>query len=496
MSGIRSRALALALAAVAAPPAAAGVVPAGQVARAGEVAGASEAAGDGRMAIPPELLAPREPTPRRSLWIPATEIAVVMSGMLAWNQYLGDAEWMNISWDTVGQNLWSPWVFDDDQYWINQFGHPYMGTWSYTAARSAGLGFWESVPYALVTSTVWEVVGETELPSLNDQVTTVMAGIALGEVFFRAIGMMRREPGFWRELGAGLLSPMASFNRAVLGSWDAPPPNPTEMTTWAGAIAFAVDREAEPLLGQGPTLDLGLRLTHGPAGDPDTRLERPFDHFDLTASYGAYLDPVASLLVRGVVLGRTYRTERSLGLWGIYLGYDLLTPDDYRVSTVSVGLGTAGRILLGPALALDLDVVVSGVPMGAAGSADAGEDGKGRDYHVGPGVQGLLDARLRLSERAVLGLGVRQYLVVGAKDSIGQERITYLGGSALLRLWGPHAVGAEAVLTTRLATGLEGEPAVREDGRVLRLYYAFAPAAPTPAVGAPDLARRRERSPP
>jgi hypothetical protein len=128
--------------------------------------------------------------------------------------------------------------------------------------------------------------------------------------------------------------------------------------------------------------------------------------------------------------------------------------------------------------------------MGAAGSAYAGPDGKGRDYHLGGGVQGILDARLRLAERAVRGLGLRQYVVVGAKDSLGQERITYLGGAALLRLWGAHALGAEAVLTARAATGLPGAPAVREDGRLLRVYYAWAPAAPTPPAAAPALARR------
>jgi hypothetical protein len=482
------RALALALAALAATPAAAEV--AGSVAdeavgNLAEEAAAAEVAADGRLTIPPELLAPPAAAPRRSFWVPAAEIAVVMGGMLAWNQYVGDAEWMNITWDTVGQNLRSPWVFDDDQYWINQFGHPYMGTWSFTAARSAGLGFWESVPYALLTSTAWEVVGETELPSLNDQVTTVIGGIVLGEVFFRSIGMMRQKPGFWRELGAGLLSPMASFNRAVLGNWEEPPTNPTEMVAWVGALAFAKDRDADPLLGEGATLDVGLRLVYGPAGDPDTRLERPFDHFELTASYGAYADPVASLLARGLVLGATSAGSRQRGLWGIFLGYDLLTPGHFRVSTVHVGLGTANRFLVAGPLSLDLDVVVSGVPLGAAGSEYAGPDGKGRDYHMGGGVQGVLDARLRVAERAVVGAGVRQYLVVGAKGSVGQERITYLTGTALLRLVGPHAVGAEAVLTTRTATGQPGAPAVREDGRFLRLYYAYAPSA-----SRADLARR------
>ncbi|HSN93157.1 MAG TPA: DUF3943 domain-containing protein, partial [Anaeromyxobacteraceae bacterium] len=434
----------------------------------------------------------REPSrSRRSFWIPAAETVGMTGLIMVWNHWVGEAGWAAVSLDSIGRNLESPWVFDDDPYWINQFGHPYLGTWSYTAARSAGLGFWEAAPFALAFSTLWEIVGETERPALNDQITTPIGGVVFGEILFRAAGMIRRERGFWRELAAGFVSPPTSFNRAVVGRWEEPPTNPTELVARAGAIAFAKDGGADPLLGEGARLDVGLRLVYGPAGDPDTRLERPFDHFELEASYGAYADPVASLLARGLVLGWTFEGTRGRGLWGIYLGYDLVTPGRFRVSTVHVGLGMAGRLLLAGPLSLDLDLVLSGVPMGAAGWAYPGPDGKGRDYHMGGGVQGVVGARLRAADRAEVGLGVREYLVVGAKDSVGRERVTYLSGSALVRLLGPHALGAEAVLAARSADGVPGEPSVREEGRILRVYYAYAPAAPAPpAPSASDVARR------
>jgi hypothetical protein len=441
--------------------------------------------------IPADLSASRfEQSPKRSVLVPAVETSLMTLAMMGWNEYVGDASWAAISSESIRRNLSSEWVFDDDQYWVNQFAHPYQGTWSFTAARSAGLSFWQSVPFTVLSSYAWEIVGETELPSLNDQITTTFGGVVLGEIFHRSIGMLRRDPGFLRGLAAAVLSPFAAFNHAVLGDWREVPRNPTEMTAWVGAVAFAPDQENDRALGAGAVPDFGLRLVYGPGGDPDTRFERPFDHFELVASYGTYEDPIATLLLRGLVAGAPWETGRGRGLWGAFVGFDLVSPGNYRVSTSHLGVGAVSRFQLAPALALDVDLVVSGVPLGTAGWAWPGEDGKGRDYHMGPGVQATLDARFRLGDRAVASMGVRQYVIVGAKDSVGEERMTYLSASALLRVLGPHALGVEGVLLGRTAETLPEDPTVRESGRILRAFYAYAPASPVPAVTPAEYAKR------
>ncbi|MBK9113955.1 MAG: DUF3943 domain-containing protein [Nitrospira sp.] len=46
----------------------------------------------------------------------------------------------------------SKWVFDNDQFSVNQFLHPYDGSVYFGLARSAGLSFWESSLYGVAGS--------------------------------------------------------------------------------------------------------------------------------------------------------------------------------------------------------------------------------------------------------------------------------------------------------------------------------------------------------
>jgi hypothetical protein len=52
----------------------------------------------------------------------------------------------NIGWDHV---IHGPWTLDNDPFSMNMIMHPYMGSFNYGFARSAGLNFWESFGYTL-----------------------------------------------------------------------------------------------------------------------------------------------------------------------------------------------------------------------------------------------------------------------------------------------------------------------------------------------------------
>ncbi len=80
-----------------------------------------------------------------------------------------------------GANLTGKWAYDSDPFDINQFVHPYQG--------SIYHGF---------------------------------GGSFLGEPLFRMANLPLESgdgrPGFWRELGAAVLSPATDFNRLAFGS--------------------------------------------------------------------------------------------------------------------------------------------------------------------------------------------------------------------------------------------------------------------------------------
>lgn len=412
----------------------------------------------------------RGPLPRGHL-VPVIESAVITGVMLGWNASIGAAPWARIDEDTIGRNLRSRWVLDDDAFWVNQSGHPYQGVFPYGAARSAGLGFWASTPYPFVTSAVWELVGETTPPSVNDQITTTVAGVVLGETFHRISGMiLDGSRGPWRLVAASLVAPVESMNRALVASEPEGPPPPSRVEVWAGALAFDPTRGTAG--GDRVVPEVGVRLSYGVPGDPRFRFERPFDHFALESSYSTEKDPIATVFARGVLAGRTFGGERVRGLAGVALHFDFSSLRRYRVSTSAVGLSAEARWEASPRVALEGAATLSAVLLGAAGYLSGREDEQ-RDYRMGPGGQAHLELRLVAFDRVAARVTGRQYLVAGAGAIRGLERVSNLGGGVQVRVVGPHALGVEGLLAHHSGDAGAGAPSRSETGTQLRAYYAF-----------------------
>jgi hypothetical protein len=438
---------------------------------AAEVCAGGTPASHGSLA--PNLTAPpprRAPLPRGHL-VPTIESGVITAVMLAWNASIGAAPWAQIDEDTIGRNLRSSWVLDDDAYWINQVGHPYQGIFPFSAARSAGLGFWASTPYPFVTSAVWELVGETTPPSVNDQITTTVAGVVLGEAFHRISGMIldgSRSPG--RIAAATLVAPMETINRALVGTEPEGPTPPSRVEFRAGALSFD---PARGTAGRDPVVpEIGVRLSYGVPGDRRFRFERPFDHFELESTYSAQADPVATVFARGVLAGRTFEGERVRGLTGLVLQFDFSALGRYRVSTSALGLSVEGRWEASSRVALEGAATASAVLLGAAGYL-SGRPDELRDYRMGPGGQAHLEVRLFALDRIATRLIARQYLVAGAGAIGGLERVSNVGAEMEVRVLGPHALGIEGNFAYHSGDAGAGAPARSETGTQLRAYYAF-----------------------
>jgi uncharacterized protein DUF3943 len=431
-----------------------------------------------------EEMRPMLARPRRSYGVPAVESLALQAVMMAWNRWVGDASWSGVTPDSIGRNVRGGWSLDTDRFWVNQFGHPYSGTWSFTAARSAGLGFWASAPYAFAASALWEYAGETERPAINDQITTPVAGAVLGEILWRLSGLvLAGGDGSGHAALASLLSPMGAVNGSLLGTRP-PRPGPSELVAWAGALSFTPSEHER--IGAGETApELGLHVVYGPPGDPRTEFEHPFDHFDLVAAYAARPDPIATLHARGLLAALPYEGERTRGLWGLYLSFDLATPRQYRISSSALGVGTSGRYAVTPGIAVDATAVASGIFLGAAGVVPAAPDGAGRDYRFGPGAQAVFEAQVLAGDRATVGCSVRHWILLGAGEARGtEEHVAHLGASGLVRLWGRHALGVEATFTSH-TTAEAGGPGVEEHGRIIRAYYALVGSGWTTSVGPP-----------
>lgn len=162
------------------------------------------------------------PDVEKNYWLPAVEVVGLNFGVWGYHRYLSGENWSNISWETIKNNFKYGFVWDADGYLINQFWHPYHGSNYYNAARSNGLEFWESAPYAFFGSLTWEYFFENERPSYNDIVNTPVTGIILGEISFRVSDLIIDESAtgferFLREFSSTIIDPMKGFNRLIRG---------------------------------------------------------------------------------------------------------------------------------------------------------------------------------------------------------------------------------------------------------------------------------------
>ncbi|MBU6482575.1 MAG: DUF3943 domain-containing protein [Nitrospirae bacterium] len=349
----------------------------------------------------------------------------------------------------------SKWVVDSDPFGTNQFLHPYGGSIYYGLARSTGLNFWESFGYATVGSFLWEIGGETGAPSINDQITTPLAGSFLGEPLFRMASLLLESdggpPGFWRELGAAVLSPPTGFNRLVFGNrFDAvfPSHDPAISTRFqlGAALNTHLTGPATSRFRQNEaTAD--FQLAYGLPGKPGYSYTRPFDYFNLqfTASTANIFE---NIITRGLLVGAPYAVGDSYrGVWGLFGTYDYIAPQVFRVSSTALNLGTTAQWWLSRAVALQ-GTALSGVGYGAAGTIHGSGE---RDYHYGATPQGVLDLRLILGDMAMLNVSAHEYYVsgLGSTEHRGSENIARGTASFTLRVYDRHAIAVKYVTSQR-----------------------------------------------
>lgn len=159
---------------------------------------------------------------------------LVLMEVLPWtfDKFIKNADYAQISFKTVGHNL-NPgsWAFDNDPFGTNQFGHPYHGSYFFSAFRANGYTFWEAAPAAFVGSYIWETAAENQAPSPNDFVNTSFGGIVLGEMTYRLSNRIinNRARGFKRQVSEVLgfvVNPMNGLSRLLDGRWGRVAANP------------------------------------------------------------------------------------------------------------------------------------------------------------------------------------------------------------------------------------------------------------------------------
>ena len=428
----------------------------------------------------------------KSYLIPALEIPAFLLLLNVYDRlaYPNDMENGKKVYDTTPSTFWDhlvhgPWGIDRDAFSMNQFGHPYQGSMYHGFARSTGLNFWESLIYTNVGSFLWETAGETTNPSINDQIASGIGGSFFGEALFRMAGLVLEghgdKPGLLRELGATVISPPTGINRFVFGDrFKAVYPSYDPATFWRLRLGVSLtsnlnDRGAASTIKR-TEASADFIMAYGLPGKPGYGYKRPFDyfHFELT-SLGTKDNPFENVMIRGLLLGKDYKAGDSYrGIWGLYGGYDYISPHIFRVSSTSISLGTTFQWWLSKSLALQ------GSALGGVGYAAAGNVTQVglRDYHYGVAPQGLLALRLILGDRAMLDLTGRAYYLtgVGGDDPGGREAIGRLNTGLTVRVYGRHALGLQYIASLRDARYPDQPDSYQTVGTVSLVYSLLGEA--------------------
>jgi hypothetical protein len=358
-------------------------------------------------------------------------------------------------------NMSNGWVWDLDDFEVNQVGHPYQGNNYFTSGRANGLSFYESAALAAFGSGTWEYFGETNEPSLNDFINTTLGGIAFGEMFHRAAWLVRDTHAtgrgrMWREIGATALDPLTGYNRFRTGDAGRVTDKPADMVPsslagvtsfgvlWQGSETRAFDETGKPFL--------EVDLLYGDARTGQSRT--PYEAFSVRMRFGGGKG-FSEARVRGRLLGQPLGGSKFN--FNILQSYDYQSNDAYSTGAQSIEaaasvvqplsprtevwfLGWGGLTVLGAVDSLPLGITERPPPPDEPSGGQGVSEGP-RYYDYGPGSTFGATALFSRDSRlfaAVLYEGRHLYSLDGVRSNHFLQRGRV---DLLLPLRGPLGLG-------------------------------------------------------
>lgn len=368
---------------------------------------------------------------KKKPWKAALETVGINVGVWAFDRYIMNEDFAKISFQSIGDNITNGFVWDNDQFSTNLFAHPYHGSLYFNTARSNGLNFWQSVPYAFGGSLLWEIAAEVEPPAINDLLATTFGGVALGEMTFRLSSLVLDDSkrGFSRvarEFLGTIICPVRGLNRMISGDmWKVKHSYykyhdyqriPINFTASLGA-RYLADKTNLFKGEYSPYAD--FRLQYGDAFDSEET--KPYDFFTARASIS--LSKNQPLINQINLLGRLWSTSTTTRtgmevLFGIFQHFNYYDSEEvidgsgripYRISeTTSFGPGVIYKFpKVNNMVNLEQRLFLSGILLG--GSLTDHYHVIDRDYNMGSGYSIKNNTLLDFNKYGLFALNVSLY---------------------------------------------------------------------------------------
>lgn len=416
-----------------------------------------------------------ESTMEKSYWLPAVEVIGLNLSLGAVNTYIFDQDFAKISWRTIEDNFKTGFVWDEDHFLMNQFLHPFHGAAYFNAARSNGLSFWESTPYTIGGSLMWELFMENEPPSYNDLVTTSFSGITLGEISYRVSNLIIDESSirferFLREFTSTIINPMQGFNRLIRGDmWRSGSPNKRpdfKLVVSTGIHSMFLSKNIND---QNTYLTLRANLNYGDRFDVDKHTE-PFDYFSLHTEVNiAEGDDLVAIFASGVLTDSKLKLfDHTDNIIGLYNEFDFFINDVYKLTAASLAGQLINRITLSNSLMMENNLSLSAILIGGTNSQYAVEEGK--EYILGPGGSGSVGIKFLFENFGEVFSNYKRYWIHTLSGAEGEEFVGLLNIGINYQLLENSYLGLEYLLYERYGD-YKYYPDTQDSNSALRIYF-------------------------
>ncbi|HHH54591.1 MAG TPA: DUF3943 domain-containing protein [Bacteroidetes bacterium] len=258
---------------------------------------------------------------------------VLAEDLMIWSidRYIKKAEFSYISFNTIKRNLKTGFVYDNDCMQTNMFDHPFHGGMNYNIARSAGFNYWQSLPFNVGGSLVWELFLENEPPSLPDLISSSIGGLLMGEVTYRlSSGIYLNQSHLLKrtgvELGSFVLNPSRTLIRIILGNNISQKKIkfeeaiPLEVNAALGFSIF-MENSNERISQLYPVFYTNIKYNQ-----PFNHAKyKPFDFFNVNVAINlSNRQPLLKkLIIEGVVWGKNkYYGDKISLMYGVFQQYD------------------------------------------------------------------------------------------------------------------------------------------------------------------------------
>jgi len=375
-------------------------------------------------------------TEKRTPYTPAVQILGENFAIAGFNYFIRKVDYAAIDLHSIQSNFENGFVWDDNNFNVNQIGHPYQGGLYYCAARNHGFGYRGSLLYAFGGSLQWELFMETEPPALNDLVTTTLGGAMMGEMTGRLAEKLHQQTHggsviqIFRGAGVVMINPPYGLHTIVAGK-PSRLGNPLQQYPLSLRVATGkkiggkiTGSTGEDGAGKTPVKSVPLASTNLTM-EYGSRFEckKAFDYFALEMGLSLLKEPVANVVASGQLWSRVWDLEgQTTHLLALMQNFDFYNSSIYRLGASGFGLEWLSKRRWSNGCELSGKLQLSSIVLG--GASTEYYVNIERDYNFGPGAGLRTQLLVRKKSFGHLLFAMDGFWIHSASGAAGNEFIT------------------------------------------------------------------------